>query len=275
VEWDLADETGTGKAVAGVGSIVYAGCYLLVRHEIAIGTKAGDLIAINLDDKVKTVHKKTIDPIFAMVRNYDVITASEGGIWKWLHEGTHFFCGRFMKPLPGNVRALALSPDLEWIATGWNDGRIRVIRNLLAKIVPGDLPPPFEVSVDFVAHEPSVFAVKYSANGKYLLSGGRDAQIKVWSASDYALLKTIPAHWFTVNDLAFSPDGKLFASASRDKSIKIWDAETFDLLKVIDLKNFPQAHTYSVNRLFWTSYENYLVTAGDDRVIKVWKITAE
>ena len=69
------------------------------------------------------------------------------------------------------------------------------------------------------------------------------------------------------------PNELWFASASRDKSIKIWDPRNFKLLKVIDAsKKGMNAHINSVNKLLWLSYNNYLVSASDDRSIMVWEI---
>ncbi|MBK7870403.1 MAG: WD40 repeat domain-containing protein [Saprospiraceae bacterium] len=122
------------------------------------------------------------------------------------------------------------------------------------------------------AHTNSVFAVKYSPDGRYLLSGGRDAQLKAWdTANNFCKIFTQPAHWFTINHIAFHPDGQLFATASRDKTIKIWDASNFDLLKVIEVVR-DKGHVNSVNRLLWTAPENYLISASDDRTMIVWKI---
>ena len=85
------------------------------------------------------------------------------------------------------------------------------------------------------AHQPSVFVVRFSPCGKYLLSGGRDAYLRIWELeTNFALYHAIPAHIATINDIQYSPDGKYFATASRDKSIKIWSADAFQLLKVID-----------------------------------------
>ena len=82
---------------------------------------------------------------------------------------------------------------------------------------------------------------------------------------------TIPAHMFTINDIVFSPDGKLMATAGRDKHIKIWDAEAFNLLKVIDREKFG-GHINSVNKLFWSNWNNYLISCGDDKAVMVWEI---
>jgi WD40 repeat protein len=76
---------------------------------------------------------------------------------------------------------------------------------------------------------------------------------------------------FAINDIALSPNGKYFATASMDKSIKIWDTEKMQLLKVID-KARHAGHGTSVNKLWWSSFNNQLISASDDRSISVWEI---
>jgi WD40 repeat protein len=56
-----------------------------------------------------------------------------------------------------------------------------------------------------------------------------------------------------------------------DKSIKVWDTNELRLLKVID-KARHAGHGTSVNKLLWTSYNNQLLSASDDRTISVWHI---
>jgi WD40 repeat protein len=106
--------------------------------------------------------------------------------------------------------------------------------------------------------------------GKYLLSGSRDGHLNVHDISNkFELVNRIPAHNFAVYDIKYSPDTSLFATVSRDKSFKIWDADTFKVLSKTDFKN--GGHKASVNALLWTK-NNQIVTTGDDRSIKVWKI---
>ncbi|MCK6695880.1 MAG: hypothetical protein L6Q97_27735, partial [Thermoanaerobaculia bacterium] len=120
------------------------------------------------------------------------------------------------------------------------------------------------------AHANSVFVVAYTPNHRYLLSGGRDAMLRVWDLeNNLTLVSEQPAHWFTVNHLVFSPDGQFFATASRDKTIKIWDTETFQLLRVLETIR-DGGHINSVNRLLWTP--DYLISASDDRSVILWAV---
>ena len=119
---------------------------------------------------------------------------------------------------------------------------------------------------DFIAHQLAANVVRYSPDGKFLLMGGRDAHLNIWQVENYELVKSIPAHNWAIYDIVFNSDATLFAIASRDKTIKIRDAITYQLLKDITKGNFD-AHTYSVNKLCWSTYNNYLVSAGDGRMI--------
>jgi len=72
------------------------------------------------------------------------------------------------------------------------------------------------------AHDSSIFSLAFTPSHNYLLSGSRDAYIKIWNSETLELVPTEPAHLSTINDLCFSEDGSYFFSAGRDKHIKIW-----------------------------------------------------
>ena len=156
------------------------------------------------------------------------------------------------------LRAIAISEPRNEMAVGASDGAIYFLD-------PGTLEIKNSLSN---AHGNSVFTVAYSPDQRHLLSGGRDAMLRVWDLENGpALVSEQPAHWFTLNHLVFSPDGRYFATASRDKTIKIWDAATFQLLKVLETIR-DQGHLDSVNRLLWTP--DYLISASDDRSLILW-----
>lgn len=117
-------------------------------------------------------------------------------------------------------------------------------------------------------HTLPVFSLCYDSKKNRLLSGSRDAQLKVWSDG---IAHNIPAHLYAINSIVNIPDKGLYVTASMDKSIKAWDADTLDLLAIGD-SNRNEGHLKSVNALAYTSFENYLISAGDDRMIMVWNL---
>jgi WD40 repeat protein len=147
------------------------------------------------------------------------------------------------------------------IAIGFSDGFIRVFNK------------NFELEFAWLAHELSVFSMIYEDCSHSLLSVGRDAKIKRWllDGENTSLVQEVPAHIYAIHDVVVSPDQQFFASASMDNTIKIWCANDLTLIKVIDAPRYG-SHKNSVNKLLWSAYQDYLVSASDDKNISIWKI---
>jgi len=159
-----------------------------------------------------------------------------------------------------SARTIAVNPKTGEIAVGYSDNFIRIFSL-----------DDYALKKEWAAHTNSVFSLRYSFDGRFLLSGSRDARLKAWDCeADYRLAEEVVAHMFAINSLSFSPDGKHFVTCSLDKSIKLWDADQLKLLKVID-KARHAGHGTSVNKLLWTAYDGQVVSASDDRTISIWK----
>lgn len=126
----------------------------------------------------------------------------------------------------------------------------------------------FEEIKSIQADNQSIFALEYSPSKNLLLSGGRDATIKIWS--DLKLIETINAHWYHVNCIAFNQSEQYFATCSLDKSIKIWQSKNTELVKVINNEKFD-AHKSSVNKILWIGI-NRFISCSDDRMIMCFEI---
>ncbi|MEZ5014461.1 MAG: WD40 repeat domain-containing protein [Chitinophagales bacterium] len=160
-----------------------------------------------------------------------------------------------------SLRALALSQDGGKLAIASSDHRIYILD--MAEM---------QVTRVLTGHTNSVFSLHWLHQDQILLSGSRDATLRVWDMTTIAAHGSeIAAHMFTINDIAVHPEGTLFATAGRDKHIKIWDAQNFSLLRVIDKEKYA-GHINSVNKLFWSRWNNCLISCGDDRSILVWDI---
>jgi WD40 repeat protein len=159
---------------------------------------------------------------------------------------------------------MAIHPARGEFAVGYSDHHIRVF----------DL-GTYELKYDYKAHENSIFTLRYTPDGNFLLSGSRDARLKAWDVNaSYSRAAEVVAHMYAINHIEFSPDNKHFVTCSLDKSIKVWDAAELRLLKVID-KARHAGHGTSVNKLLWTSFQNQLLSASDDRSVSNWRIKFE
>ena len=260
VEWDL-DDPELGKLVASVETQCFSLCALPDPNRLVAGNMNGGLHWINREapELTRNVQHHT-KGVFALqsIGPWVFSGGGDGFLTRWDAEQA-----RTVESLQLShqaLRAIAFSEQRNELAIGASDQSIYLldaetldIRQILKN-----------------AHTNSVFTLAYSPDHQYLMSGGRDAMLRVWALEEDCQLRSEqPAHWYTINHLTFSPDGQHFATASRDRTLKIWDAQTFELLKVLDTQRFG-AHTRSVNRLLWMP--EALISCGDDRLAMIWEI---
>jgi WD40 repeat protein len=159
-----------------------------------------------------------------------------------------------------SARTISMHPTNGDIAVGYSDHHIRIFDRDL------------QLKYQWQAHANSVFTVRYTADGNFLLSGSRDARLKAWDVrAGYIQAAEVVAHMFAINHLDFSPDNKHFVTCSMDKSLKVWTLDDLRLLKVID-RSRHAGHATSVNKVLWTNHYDQLLSASDDRSISVWNI---
>ena len=260
--WNL-DTLQTEKFAASLPAAVYTICHIPEKNILLAGTTTGSVHIIDLEknQEIKILQHHTA-PIFDI--KYSLKTNcfyTAGG------DGNFAVCSldtlsliKIKKLSEQKVRNIDFNYVTSEIAVALGDCTILVFDIYT-----------LEVKTDFIAHQLAANIVRYSPDGKFLLTGGRDAHLNIWQTDNYELIKSIPAHNWAIYDIVFNPDTTLFATASRDKTIKIWDAKTYQLLHRITKEN-NEAHTHSVNKLLWSTYNNYLVSVGDDKVVMVREI---
>lgn len=74
-------------------------------------------------------------------------------------------------------------------------------------------------------HRKKLFALDVSFDGKYLVSGGQDKEIKIWCTKTKQLLKVLKGHTQAIHSLCFKNHSYEFYSASKDGQLKSWDAD--------------------------------------------------
>jgi WD40 repeat protein len=109
-------------------------------------------------------------------------------------------------------------------------------------------------------HTNWVNAVAFSPDGKLVVSGARDQNLKLWDAQRGRLLRTLPGHMEDVESVSFTPDGKQFVSASFRGAVNVWDSASGKLLRSI--ANAGSKHALSRDG-------RTLVAGGAQGVLKV------
>lgn len=127
--------------------------------------------------------------------------------------------------------------------------------------------PPF-VKIE-VGHE--INAVTFSANGDYLISGGREG-VRVWRAQDHdgdseQILAAMEVGF--VYCVAVSKDGRWIAAGTVQGDVLVWDAETHAQVFATHLpKDLPPSHaTMGVD---FSPDSTRLVTASAKGTARVW-----
>ncbi len=82
-------------------------------------------------------------------------------------------------------------------------------------------------------HGEDILAVKFSPDGKYLVSGSLDKTIILWDIQSGAQLRQFNGHTELIIDLDFSPDGQWIVSASHDKTARIWETATGKAVRIL------------------------------------------
>lgn len=111
----------------------------------------------------------------------------------------------------------------------------------------------------------------------YMLTGDNGKCIHLWKPVEQGVTewlveqRSFQGHTAAVEDIQWSPnEGSVFASCSTDKSLRVWDIRANPnkacMIAVED------AHDLDVNVISWNRKEPFLVSGGDDGVVKVWDL---
>ena len=266
VRWNLLDPE-QGKVVAKVPTSIYAIHYDRDKNLMIVGQNYEGIHVIDLENERErgsvNLGKAALFDI-QRHENHLLVATGEGEILVIDYDTLTAI--RRINPTQQRARSMALNPEMQELAVGFSDHTVRIYDTA-----------DYRLKQTLTEHNNSVFTVNYTPDRQFLVTGGRDAHLKVWDVrKNYQLTKSIAAHMYAINHIHFGDYGRYFATGSMDKSVKVWDAQQFRLLKVID-KARHAGHGTSVNRVLWlpTSAEGshrLLVSASDDRTVSVWNL---
>ncbi len=114
-----------------------------------------------------------------------------------------------------NIYSLAFSQDSKLLATGHQNGEIRLWR-----IADGALISTWQ------EHQQTVWCLAFNSEQQTLASGSFEGHIILWHLTTEQPICRMRGHQNWIWSLAFRPDGNTLASGSRDGTIKLWDVKT-------------------------------------------------
>ena len=129
-----------------------------------------------------------------------------------------------------------------------------------------ELPTFNEVNSGF-AHDGGVTALTFFPSSHTLLTGGKDAHLRLWDIVTGKELQAVPAHYQVIYGIEKLGSEELI-TVSMDKTIKVWDSVSMKVKQRIEFKQ--GGHNRSVNGCVVLS-ENSFATFSDDRQVIVFE----
>jgi len=194
-------------------------------HHMAAFSPSGDRIAIiNDDSRFEVWDTSALTNLVSLAGPKTCVIGVE-----WSPNGQWIACGeqrdviwlrdaatyekRFEWPCPFGMplKALAFSPDSEFLAAAGNDHTARVWSTRSGRLV-----------AQLTNHTAWVRAVAFAPDGKRLATASGDQTIRLWDTAAWQPRVVLEGHEDEVHALAFSPDGQWLASGSKDGMVKLW-----------------------------------------------------
>ena len=125
------------------------------------------------------------------------------------------------------IRGLAFSPDGRWMATGSDDGMIRVWNMEKEKVRQKDL----------LGHEGPIIALAFDATSELLVSAGQDTTLRLWRVDDLDVggdvaSMVLRGHAGPITALRLDNGGRFAVSAGEDGAIHVWPLQPDLLLRL-------------------------------------------
>lgn len=150
------------------------------------------------------------------------------------------------------LTSVAIAPNGNTVAIG--AARSVAFLNLAT----GEFGDPLEL-------QSQIFALAYSADGRFLAIGGTDGVVRLYDPTT-AIHASLRAHTTAVASVAFSPDGRYLATGGFDKLVKLWDPVTRKERAVLP------GHTGRVRVVAFSPDGKQLVSGGEDRDLRLWDV---
>lgn len=159
-------------------------------------------------------------------------------------------------PQPSWVTAVAFHPQHAIVATGHDDGSIRL----------WDLPTGKEKAT-LNGHRQPISALRFSSDGELLAAAAEDRAITVWK-SDGTLVRTMTGHTDRIPAVAWKPRTRQLVSAGWDTTARIWDIDTGEPVILLN------SHADQVVTLAFSPDGSLLACADTAANIHVWSDVA-
>ncbi|XP_029941900.1 periodic tryptophan protein 2 homolog [Salarias fasciatus] len=172
-------------------------------------------------------------------------------VWEWQSESYVFKQqGHF-----NNMATLAYSPDGQYIATGGDDGKVKVWNTHSGLCF-----------VTFTEHSSSITGITFTSSGFVILSASLDGTVRAFDLHRYRNFRTFTSpRSVQFSSLAVDASGELVSAGAQDSfQIFLWSMQTGRLLEVLG------GHEGPVSGLSFSPVQSVLASVSWDRTVRLW-----
>ena len=162
-----------------------------------------------------------------------------------------------------DILSLKFSPDAKLLAVSLLDNTVKVF-----------FVDSLKLYLNLYGHKLPVLSMDISYDSKLIVTSSADKNIRLWGLDFGDCHKALFGHQDSILQVAFVPhnsdgNGHHFFSSSKDKTIRYWDGDKFEQIQRLD------GHHGEIWTMAISHSGNFLVSAGHDKSIRVWKETDE
>jgi U3 small nucleolar RNA-associated protein 15 len=118
----------------------------------------------------------------------------------------------------------------------------------------------------------SILHTHFSSSSPHNLAISSSARVQIYNPNSRQLIKTLSRFKDTVQCAEFRSDGKLLLASDKTGTIQLFDLSSRAILQHW---NPEDTHArFQVSKVKWQGFTN-VVSAGDDKTVKLWDITAK
>ena len=112
----------------------------------------------------------------------------------------------------------------------------------------------------------TVRSIAITSDDKFIVSGGGDNTVKIWSIIDKREETILAGHTGSVMSLAITRHNRYIISGGADNKVRIWNLQDRTQEAVL------HGHTSSVKYLAMTNDNKYIVSGGSDKSVRIWNV---
>jgi WD40 repeat protein len=116
------------------------------------------------------------------------------------------------------------------------------------------------------AHKGGVNCIEIARNARFILSGGKEGELRVWELRTREMVSHLKEHVGIVNSLQLFENDRYGISAARDHQIFTWDLQAEKRLTTHREKHG------GVNSLVLLEDQTTVLSAGQERIITMWDL---